>query len=120
MPEFGTLARTPLSQLAAAYGLHPRTAYDVFTSLRKKDVKARGKCDWWLQYGTGRGAIVYINVSRLKRAHAEFFEDKVPTREEFEELRDRLEEVEERLAALQKKQRLAEARGGELQLIRGR
>lgn len=95
------LARVPLTQLAAAYGLSVRNCYNLLRRLRDKDISARGRCDWWLQ--NVPKAPLFLNVSRLMAAHADHFELKYPNRDEFTALCDRVEELEEELSALRRR-----------------
>jgi len=110
--------RTTIPALAKQWGMSRRTCFDWLRGLRDRDIKRRGRCDWWLQ--AGRQSPIRVNLGLLKRMHAAEFECSLASQEDLDALRDRVDELEEALERVSARQRLANSGGPPLRTIGGR
>lgn len=82
-----------LRELAAMRGVTRSTLFRSLRALAASDVREHGQCDWLVRFGTQRK--LWVNLSRLKNAHPGLFAATYVTREDFEGLTERVDELEE-------------------------
>lgn len=115
-PELEPLLSVP--DYALRVGISRSTAHRDLFLLYAVDVKQGNPTDWFVY--RGRGKKIRINVSRLEAAHPERIKARVPTRDEYEELAERVTGLEvdlaEHKADIRKK---LNAQGAAIRDIRG-
>jgi predicted transcriptional regulator len=82
-----------LREVAAEIGRTPRSARRLLRRAHDEDARSDAKPDWRTWSGV-EGSPMLFNVSRLRRAHPEFFKSQPVDRAEFSHLADRVTATE--------------------------
>lgn len=93
MGDVEVLASIP--QLARLAGRSRSSMFRLLLRLHAQDVEQHGQCDWLIR--TKAGAKLRVNVSRLEKAHPALFRTRYVSREEIEDLEDRVLTLEKKV-----------------------